>query len=223
MNRQRARIATEEMAAAYHGPEALALADWRRRIAELYAEIRATRDPAAAWCHWLATRSALFREHPASPLPAERRRRFGRIAAFDYDPRLRFEVEVMPAGGETESVLLDGDGELRRSPVARTSGLAPALGAELTLWWIEGYGGGLFLPFRDATSGDETYGGGRYLIDAIKGADLGLSPAGRLVLDFNFAYNPSCAMDDRWMCPLAPPENTLPAPVRGGELAARPG
>ena len=119
----------------------------------------------------------------------------------------------------TESVALDDDGELRRLPVARTRGLAARLGKELTLWWIEGYVGGPFLPFRDATSGSESYGGGRYLLDAIKGADLGLGSGGRLVLDFNIAYNPSCALDDRWVCPLAPPENSLPVAVRGGERA----
>ncbi len=86
----------------------------------------------------------------------------------------------------------------------------------LELYWLEGYGGGLFLPFADATSGQETYGAGRYLLDTVKGADLG-QEAGRLVLDFNFAYQPSCSYDDRWTCPLAPAANRLPLPVRAGE------
>jgi len=103
---------------------------------------------------------------------------------------------------------------------ARTRGLAAALGGELTLFWIGGYGGGVFLPFRDGTSGRETYGGGRYLLDGIKGADLGSAPDGRMVLDFNFAFHPSCAHQPVWTCPLAPPENRLPAPVRGGERFA---
>ena len=89
----------------------------------------------------------------------------------------------------------------------------------LTLFWIEGYGGGLFLPFGDRTNGTDTYGGGRYLYDTIKGADLGGegADAGRIVLDFNFAYNPSCAYSPRWVCPLAPPENRLPFRVSAGE------
>jgi len=60
----------------------------------------------------------------------------------------------------------------------------------LELYWLEGYGGGVFLPFADGTTGRETYGGGRYLLDTVKGSDLG-TDGGRLVLDFNFAYNPS--------------------------------
>ena len=70
--------------------------------------------------------------------------------------------------------------------------------------------------FRDATSGDETYGGGRYLLDTVKGSDLGMQD-GRLVLDFNFAYNPSCSYDPRWVCPLSPPANRLPVAIEAGE------
>ena len=86
----------------------------------------------------------------------------------------------------------------------------------LNLYWIEGYGGGLFLPFADATNDRETYGGGRYLYDTIKGADLGLT-ATEILLDFNYAYNPSCAYDARWVCPLPLAENRLPLAVRAGE------
>jgi uncharacterized protein len=89
-------------------------------------------------------------------------------------------------------------------------------GIELPLYWVEGYGGGVFLPFADRTSGATTYGAGRYLIDTVKGADLG-SVEARLVLDFNFAYNPSCAYNPAWTCPLAPPANRMAVPVRAGE------
>ena len=167
--------------------------------------------------HWLAVRSEMFRSHPVSPLPEDARTGFAGIPVFAYDPALRFEVITTPVEGDVERVDLGGDGVVHRRPVARTNGLRDALGAELTLFWIEGYGGGLFLPFTDATSSGETYGGGRYLIDAIKGADLGLSTDGRLILDFNFAYHPSCAWNPAWVCPLAPRENRLPAPVRAGE------
>ena len=86
---------------------------------------------------------------------------------------------------------------------------------------MAGYAGGLFIPFRDATNGHETYGAGRYLIDSAKGADLGGDPAtGRLTIDFNFAFQPSCAFDPRWACPLAPPENRLDRPIRAGERIA---
>ena len=124
----------------------------------------------------------------------------------------------MPAAdGAPVTLSGGGDGAIRITPFARTLGLERRLGGELTLYWIAGYGGGAFLPFQDATSGGETYGGGRYLLDTIKGADLGQAPDGRVILDFNFAYNPSCAYSDRWVCPLAPAANLLPAAVRAGE------
>ena len=86
----------------------------------------------------------------------------------------------------------------------------------LAVYWLADYAGGIFIPFRDATSGDESYGAGRYLWDSAKGADLG-SEADLLTLDFNYAYHPSCVQDPRWSCPLAPQENWLPVPVRAGE------
>ena len=90
--------------------------------------------------------------------------------------------------------------------------------ASLSLFWMRGYTGGLFLPFRDATSGDETYGAGRYVLDTGKGADLGSDPAaGTIVVDLNFSFQPSCAFDPKWACPLAPPENRLAARIEAGE------
>ena len=83
---------------------------------------------------------------------------------------------------------------------------------------MRGYAGGLFLPFRDATNGAETYGAGRYVLDTAKSADLGGDPAaGTLVIDLNFAFQPSCALDPLWACPLAPPSNRLEARVEAGE------
>jgi uncharacterized protein (DUF1684 family) len=88
--------------------------------------------------------------------------------------------------------------------------------AELSLFRVLGYAGGLFLPFRDTS--EQSYQGTRYLLDTIKGADLGVEQ-GKLVLDFNFAYNPSCAFHPRWHCPLAPAENWLKIPIHAGEKA----
>ncbi|MGI9411956.1 MAG: DUF1684 domain-containing protein, partial [Hyphomicrobiaceae bacterium] len=118
--------------------------------------------------------------------------------------------------GEREQWQIGQDGNLGIKPFAETVGLAELLGRELRVFWITGYGGGLFLPFADATCGDETYGGGRYVLDTIKGADLGHTPGG-LVVDFNFAYYPSCAHDDSWTCPLAPPVNKVSARVTAGQ------
>ena len=189
--------------------------DWRRRVADLYGAVRTEPDPRAAWAKWRRVRDGLFRDHPQTPLedPAG----FQALPFFDYDPALRFSVSLDPVDGEPLALPAGADGEVRAQPFARTVGLAHSLGAELTLFWLQGYGGGVFLPFADATSGGETYGGGRYLLDTIKSADLGVDEAGLTVLDFNFAYNPSCAYSARYVCPLSPRVNRLPAAVRAGE------
>jgi uncharacterized protein (DUF1684 family) len=193
------------------------VADWRRQVASLYAAVRAAAKPRAGWALWRDGRDRLFRDHPASPLTPANREGFRGLASYGYDPALRFEVATTPAdGSETIAIDLGNDGTLTLRPLARTLGLADALGGELTVYWIAAYGGGLFLPFGDATNGRDTYGGGRYLLDSIKGADLGRA-GGRLILDFNFAYYPSCAHSPAWTCPLPMPENRLPALVEGGE------
>ncbi|AMJ62047.1 DUF1684 domain-containing protein [Bosea sp. PAMC 26642] len=194
-----------------------ALQDWRRQVVDLYAAIRAL-PPAQGLAQWRTIRDRLFREHSQSPLSVARRAQFGGIGYFPHDPALRFEVGLAAAAGR-EAIRIEAgkDGTMTLLPYALTQGLAAPLGRELTLYWIEGYGGGTFLPFGDATNGDETFAGGRYLLDTIKGADLGRTPEGKLILDFNFAYYPSCAYSEAWVCPLSPFENRLPAAVRGGE------
>jgi uncharacterized protein len=179
----------------------LDLLDWKRRIFALYAEVRAS-EPRAAWARWRDVRAELFRDHPQSPSPG-----YTRLAYYDYDPELRFLAEVEPA--EERQIEIDG------FPFRRFARARFALGT-LELYWLEGYGGGVFLPFADGTSGGETYGAGRYLLDTVKGADLGTAD-GRLVLDFNFAYQPSCSYDAAWACPLTPAANRLTVKIRGGE------
>src|SRR3954452_3807687 len=110
------------------------------------------------------------------------------------------------AGGDTDgTVRLTRIGTVTLGDVGR-----------LDVWWLAGYGGGVFLPLRDGSAGRTTYGGGRYLLDTVKGADLGGDDA-RLVVDLNFAYHPSCTYDPRWSCPLAPEGNRVPTPVAAGE------
>jgi uncharacterized protein (DUF1684 family) len=193
----------------------IALWDWRRRVADLYTQVRAMEDPRAAWVLWCETRDRLFAGHAQSPVAAGD---WAGIPVFPYDPALRFLVSLVAVEGAALSLDAGADGVVVARPFARTDGLG-ALGGELTLYWIGGYGGGVFLPFTDATSGRETYGGGRYLLDTIKGADLG-EVDGRVVLDFNFAYAPSCAHSPLYVCPLAPAGNRLLAAVRGGERSA---
>ena len=189
--------------------------DWRRRVADLYAAVRAESDPHAAWQLWRHGRDTLYRTHDQTPL--EHPERFTALPFYAYDPALRFIVTLDPAEGPVLALPAGADGEVQARPFARTHGLATPLGAELTLYWLGGYGGGVFLPFTDATSGTETYGGGRYLLDTIKSADLGTDAEGRTILDFNFAYHPSCAYSPRYICPLSPRANRLPADIRAGE------
>jgi uncharacterized protein (DUF1684 family) len=196
--------------------EHLQLLDWKRRIFELYQAIRASSDPRVAWATWRAARDELFATHPQSPIPQPDRARFPGLRYFDYEPRARVLADVEDAELASDDLDTSGDGTYRfvRFGMARFHLMGHPL--TLELYWLEGYCGGIFLPFRDATSGAETYGAGRYLLDAVKGADLG-AEQGRLVLDFNFAYHPSCVYDARWACPLAPPGNRVSVPIRAGE------
>ena len=190
----------------------LDLLDWKRRVSALYAGIRGNPDPEAGWRLWCETRRQLFREHPQSPVPADERSSFGGPFAYDYDPDWRLLAEVTRTDEERLELPSSDGGTMtfRRFAQARADGVA------LDVYWLEGYGGGLFVPFADATSGTETFGAGRYILDTVKGADLGTED-GRLVLDFNFAYQPSCSYDSRWACPLAPPANRLDTRVEAGE------
>jgi hypothetical protein len=221
----------------------LLLADWRRQVSELYVEVRrlGAGDPDAALTVWRAERERLFRDHPMSPVPEAQRTNFS-SKHFPPDPTLRFEVAVKPEP-EPAPALAPATPLGAAAPLALVTPLSlPNSGADtlafhrigtveipfpehgprsLSVYWMEGYTGGLFLPFRDATSGHETYAAGRYLLDTAKSADLGGARDGSsLILDFNFAYQPSCAFDPQWACPLAPPENRLDIPIRAGERIA---
>jgi len=197
----------------------LTLAHWRRTVATLYAAVRegADRDPAAAAATFRAARDRLFTDHPESPIPPAHRAAWPGVAWYPYDPAWRVVGTVKrEPGGPPLEILLAADGAARCARFAAVEFVVAGHAGSLPLYWFEGYGGGLWLPFTDATSGATTYGGGRYLYDTIKGADLGADD-GRVVLDFNFAYNPSCAYDERWSCPLAPAANRLPFAVTAGE------
>jgi uncharacterized protein (DUF1684 family) len=193
--------------------QALELAAYREAVARLYLS--------DAWlADFRARRDELFARHPQSPIPPRQRSGFGGLRYFPRAEDAILEVELREKPGRIEIDTGGPDGVVRYE---RMGVLATRYGS-LSLWWIAAYGGGLFLPFRDATSGRQTYGGGRYLTDTAKGTfgrGLQLCGAGRVRLDFNYAYNPSCAYDSRWACPLAPAENWLAEPVRAGELSYR--
>jgi hypothetical protein len=193
----------------------LDLLGWKREVFALYQRVREL-EPEAAWREWRAGRDRLFATHPQTPLGPDTLARFGALRFFAYDPAFRVTGSVMatePAYREIDS----STGErIRFRQFGRVEFELAGDSQALPLYWLEGYGGGLFLPFADATNGGDSYGGGRYLLDTVKGADLG-GEDGRLVLDFNFAYNPSCAYDPRWTCPLPPRQSRLPLAVTAGE------
>ncbi|MFD1722811.1 DUF1684 domain-containing protein [Amnibacterium endophyticum] len=194
---------------------ALALADWRERVHGLYAEVRASEDPAQAHASWRMQRDDLFRAHPSTPLLPEDREGFDGLAVPAYDPAFRFEARLEAAEPARLEVPTGTDGVV---PFERAGRVRLGDLGTLDVWWLASYGGGLFVPVKDASAGRPggTYGGGRYLLDTVKGADLG-RVGDRLVLDLNFAYNPSCAYDPEWACPLAPPGNVLEVEVPVGE------
>jgi uncharacterized protein (DUF1684 family) len=230
-------------------PTWLDLYDYRERVARMYRErnaaLRAGDAADVVLRRFRAAKDALFAQHPQSALAPEERRAFAGLRYFPYDTAFRVEADLEPVV-ESEAEPIDqtlpasGAHMMRFCHAARASFTLDGTPCQLIVYWIDVYGGGLFLPFRDATSGGETYGGGRYLFDTVKGSDFERPDAadgpdaggaiaggadalgyagGRIILDFNYAYNPSCAYDARWVCPLAPNENRLPLAVRAGELA----
>jgi len=196
---------------------AFEVADWRRRVFALYAAVRQNDDLPAAHESWRLERDRLFASHPSSPLLPEDHAGFSGLPTEPYDPAWRFEVELTeaePAHFDFETGT-DGVVPFDRLGIAEIPGVG-----SLDVWKLASYGGGIFIPVRDALAGKPggTYGGGRYLVDSIKGASLNSDAApNTLVLDFNFAYNPSCAYDPAWACPLAQPGNRVAVEIPVGE------
>jgi uncharacterized protein (DUF1684 family) len=195
----------------------LDLVDWRRRVSDLYR----TAGPDAP-SRFRRGRDELFRRHPQSPIEPEERDSFKGLHYFPHDPTYRVDARFEP--GDGSELVIDTGGDDGAVRYRRAGVLVFQLGGQpcrLTVLSLVQYAGGLFVPFRDTTSGHETYGGGRYLFDTAKDTD-GLvleitAGSSDVIIDFNYAYNASCAYSPRWACPLAPPENYLKVPVRAGE------
>jgi uncharacterized protein (DUF1684 family) len=181
-----------------------ALADYRRRVGEVYRGVREGGGNPETHSRFIQERDRLFGEHPQSALSDPQKARFQGLSYFPYDPALRFalpvDTEVEPEVRELE---LSENDTVRLRSFGRVRFSIGGVPQNLSLFWILGYGGG------------------RYLLDTIKHADLG-EENGKLILDFSFAYNPSCAYNPRWSCPLAPRENHLLVPIRAGEKAFSP-
>ena len=205
----------------------LDLYDYRCRVASLYHDrnqsMRAGEDAAAILQRFREGRNQLFAYHPQSALDEEQRRSFNGLHYFPYQPAMRFYLIIVSDVRSTRlNVTMNVDEMMTMMTVGQVHFKVENEAVTLSIYWLDIYGGGLFLPFRDTSSPHESYGGGRYLFDTIKGSDfLSISTAGgqaQIALDFNYAYNPSCAYNVRWVCPLAPPENRLGVPVRAGEM-----
>ena len=194
----------------------MTLLDWRRRIFELYSEIRASPEPQWAWRRWREVRHEMFATHSQSPLQLGNREGFAGLDYYDYDPAFRVLADYREAASEHYDIATNGTEPMRFARRGIANFQLQGQFVTLELYWLETYGGGLFLPFKDTTSANTTYGAGRYLLDTVKGADLG-TLYDKLVLDFNFAYNPSCSYDDRWVCPLATPANRVDLTIEAGE------
>jgi uncharacterized protein (DUF1684 family) len=209
----------------------LDLYDYRCRVAHMYRQrtrsILDGEDPHGVWQRFCAARDELFAHHPQSALDEEQRRTFRGLRYFPYNPSMRFVVDIdTDVEPVQRQVTMNANETMPMTTVGRVRFIVDGEPATLSLYWLEVYAGGLFLPFRDQTCPHESYGGGRYLFDTLKGSELLPATAvpswKRIVLDFNYAYNPSCAYNDRWLCPLAPGENTLGVPIRAGELKFNP-
>jgi uncharacterized protein len=155
-----------------------------------------------------------FKSDPDSPIPQKDKSRFQGLAYYPIDPGLKFSVRLMRYQSPEQVRLGTNTGEIR-------SGLRygyfefQVQGKKLRLQVyrledVPADGAGLFIPFRDSTTGVETYSAGRYL-------DLKENTSGIYELDFNRAYNPSCAYDTKYNCPIPPAENTLSIAIRAGE------
>lgn len=164
-----------------------------------------------------AAKDEMLRTAGDSPIPPDRRQSILPLSYFSPDPSYRVPATLSPdpqAGRVVQ--MLTSTGQMRPNQVIGL--LEFTLGGQrlkLRAFAEEGSNGArLFVPFSDATSGQETYGAGRYL-------DLDRTTTGIYVLDFNTAYNPYCAYNPAYDCPVPPKENKLPVSVRAGEKTPR--
>jgi uncharacterized protein (DUF1684 family) len=215
--------------------EYLDLYDFRLRVKAMYAQRNeatlAGEDAQNVLERFRRQKDAIFASHPQSALDQEQRQHFTGLRYFPYNPALRFAVTVnTQVEPLQQQIMMNAQETMCMTTIGSVHFLVEDTPVSLSLYWLDIYGGGLFLPFRDTTCPQSSYGGGRYLFDTIKGNDTLFLHAkdnsladivdteARLVLDFNYAYNPSCAYNDHWTCPLAPVENRLTVPITAGEM-----
>jgi uncharacterized protein (DUF1684 family) len=154
------------------------------------------------------TKDEYFANDPDSPLSFEQKREFKGLKYFPPNPSLRLEVELREFPDPNTITMQTTTGGIRHyNRYGRITVQAEGQSAELTVYKDKS---GYFLPFVDSLSGTETYPSGRYL-------EPRPLEGGRLLVDFNYAYNPYCAYNDSWSCPVTPFENRIKIPIRAGE------
>lgn len=206
--------------------EYLELYDYRRIMAAMYRErnesLMAGVDSVAIWERFRIAKDELFARHPQSAFDEQQRLSFQSLPYFPHNPAMRFVVDIDTDVEQTRhTMLMNARESMTLVVMGKVRFSIDDQPVTLSIYWLDIYGGGLFLPFRDTTSAKESYSGGRYLFDTIKGSDFITVPGSggkRILLDFNYAYNPSCAYNNRWICPLAPVENHLSVPIPAGEM-----
>ena len=156
-------------------------------------------------------RDNFFKHAHESPVPHDERDTFEGLAYFEPDQHLAFDValdRVEPS--EVTIATTTGD---ERTYVRVATATVEIDGEDTTVALYSTGHDSLFLPFRDGTSGQESYGAARYL-------DIQPEGDGKVTIDFNYAYAPFCAYSDRYSCALPPAENWLSVPIRAGERLA---
>lgn len=149
-----------------------------------------------------------FAQNPHSPLTYEQKKSFQGLSYFPENADLRMEVQVEPFPYKDIIQMQTSTGGVQRyTRYGRFKFVVEGQVTELTIYASQD---GFFLPFADSLAGTETYGAGRYLEPEHLGGN-------RFLVDFNLAYNPYCAYNDQWTCPITPPENRLTVPIRAGE------
>lgn len=149
-----------------------------------------------------------FANSPDSPIPVEQRENFDGLKYFPEAPELRFELEIEPFAEIEMTAIQTTTGEIRQ--YERYGKVHFEVDGKQTSLTVFATMHGFFIPFVDSLAGKDTYGAGRYL-------DPEITPKGKLLLDFNMAYNPYCVYNELYSCPLTPAENRLSVPIKAGE------
>ena len=149
-----------------------------------------------------------FRTSPHSPLTPDQQQEFDSLDYFEVNPDLDLEVELEKIQEEEKVEMQTTTGGVQSyRRYGRFEVEVDGQNASLTIYHNEN---GYFLPFVDALAGEETYPAGRYL-------EPEKVDENRFHVDFNYAYNPYCAYNEKWSCPITPPENRIDIPIRAGE------